>query len=78
MSEEHDLLQLIEILTTAIEIHGNEEEFFRRSSTASTNGAAKSLLLGIADDLGRYRESLEERRRELRDRLDRLEAARHP
>lgn len=75
MPDQKDLLALIEILTTAIEIHGNEEDFFRRSSSATTNGAAKTLLLEIADEVGRDRKALEEKRRELSDELYRLHAA---
>ncbi len=76
MPEEKDLLELIEIITTAIEIHGREEDFFRRSSEASANREAKALLLEIADDIGQYREKLEKRRQKLRDNIDALETAR--
>ena len=74
MSIERDLLDMIEIITTAIEIHGSEEDFFRRSSNATQNEAAKALLLQIADEVGRYRLTLEARRRSLRTELDVLDA----
>jgi hypothetical protein len=73
MSKEKDLLDMFEIITTAIEIHGNEEEFFRRSSNASTNEAAKALFLEMADDIGQYREKLETRRQKIRDELRNLQ-----
>ncbi len=76
MSTERDILDMIEIISTAIEIHGSEEEFFRRSSQATRNEAARALLVQIADEVGRYRESLESRRRTLRLELDTLEASR--
>ena len=65
MSEYKDLQDMVEIITTSIEIHGREEDFFRRSATASTNPIAKSLFLEIADDLAKYREQMESRRRKL-------------
>ena len=73
MSREKDLLDMLEIFTTAIEIHGREEDFFRRSSKASTHSAAKSLLLHIADDIGHYRRELEKHREEVKSELDSLE-----
>jgi hypothetical protein len=75
MSRQKDLLDMIEIITTAIEIHGNEEEFFRRSSKATTNEPAKALMLEIASDIGNYRQRLEKRRQLLKDELAGLEAA---
>ncbi len=76
MSTERDLLDMIEIVTTAIEIHGSEEDFFRRSSNATQNEAARALLRRIADEVGQYRLTLEARRRSLRTELDTLEADR--
>lgn len=75
MSRQKDLLDMIEIITTAIEIHGNEEEFFRRSSRATTNEPVKALMLEIASDIGNYRQRLEKRRQLLKDELGNLEAA---
>ncbi len=66
---ESDLINLIEIITAAIEIHGSEEDFFLRSSRSSTNEAAKLLFNEIAEDMGEYRHKLEEKRRALRDEL---------
>jgi hypothetical protein len=73
MATEKELLDLTEIISTAIEIHGSEEEFFRRSARASTNEVAKALLLEIADDVGGYREKLEARRRSLAEQLASLQ-----
>lgn len=75
MLTEKNLSDMIEIVTTAIEIHAREEDFFRRSSTASRNEAAKALLSEIAEDLCRYREKLETRRRELQDQLTAMRAS---
>jgi len=75
MSRQKDLLDMIEIITTAIEIHGNEEEFFRRSSRATTNEPVKALMLEIANDIASYLQKLEKRRQLLRDELNLLEAA---
>jgi len=65
MSEYKDLQEMLEIIITAIEIHGCEEEFFRRSARASTSEVAKSLFTEIADDLAKHRESLEARKQKL-------------
>ncbi len=75
MASEKDLLNMIEVITTAIEIHGSEENFFRRSSNASSNEAAKALMLEIANDIGFYREKLESRRHTLNDELTALLAS---
>ena len=75
MSRQKDLLDMIEIITTAIEIHGNEEDFFRRSSKATTNEPARALMLEIANDIASYRQKQEKRRQLLRDELNALDAA---
>ena len=74
MLTEKNLLDMIEVITTAIEIHAREEDFFRSSSQATSDEAAKALLLEIAQDLCDYREKLEGRRNKLRGQLDDLEA----
>lgn len=76
MSESKDLVNMVEILSTTIEIQGREEEFYRRSARASTSEVAKILFLEIADDLARYRKSLEDRRRRLWEALEDLKKAR--
>lgn len=75
MPKHRDLLDMIEIVTTTIEIHAKEEEFFRRSAAASTSEVAKNLFSEIADDLGKYRKNLESRRQKLWDALSDLETA---
>ncbi len=77
VATEKELLDLLEIVTTAIEIHGNEEDFFRRSANASKNETAKALLLEIADDLSGYREKLEAKRNDIRDQLTSVQKTRY-
>jgi hypothetical protein len=74
MATEKDLSSMIEVITTAIEIHGSEEDFFRRSSKASSNEAAKTLMLEIANDLGSYIKKLEDKRHSLNNELNSLQA----
>lgn len=69
-----DLLAMIEIITTTIEINTREEQFYRRSADASTREVARALFLEIADDLLKYREKLEGRRNKLMDALNDLRA----
>lgn len=75
MPTEKNLLDMMEIVSIAIEIHGKEADFFLRSSNASPNEATKAILLEIADDVGHYREKLEARRQKLRDELISIQAA---
>lgn len=72
MSAYKDLLDMIEVITTTIEIHGREEEFFRRSARASSSEAAKALFSEIADDVSRYRLSLEIRRQKMWETISSL------
>ena len=65
MPEHREIEDMIEILTIAIVRQETEEQFFRRSAHASTSEVAKALFLEIADDLKRYSESLETRRKKL-------------
>ncbi|MDD4859032.1 MAG: hypothetical protein PHR56_02350 [Dehalococcoidales bacterium] len=69
-----DLLAMIEIITTTIEINTREEDFYRRSAKASTREVARVLFLEIADDIRVYREKLENRRRKLMDALSDLQS----
>jgi hypothetical protein len=75
MAEDEDLVDMIEILATAIAIHEKEEEFFRRSANASTRAAAKELFAQIAEDLGKYRNQLEARKGDIESTLRRLQLA---
>ena len=76
MSENKDLYKdlndMIEIISTTIEINTREEEFYRRSAAASTGEVAKALFLEIADDVAEYRKSLEDRREKLQEALNDL------
>jgi YHS domain-containing protein/histone H3/H4 len=65
MPEHREIEDMIEILTIAIIRQETEEQFFRRSAHASTSEVAKALFLEIADDLKRYCENLEMRKRKL-------------
>jgi YHS domain-containing protein len=67
---------MIEILSLAIARQETEEEFFRRSSEASTNEVAKALFTEIAEDLAAYRQGLEKRKKKLMDAKEDL--GRHP
>lgn len=70
-----DLLDMIEIINTTIEIDAREEEFYRRSAAASTREVAKALFLEIADDVKGYLNKLRARRQRLWDALHDLETA---
>ncbi len=47
-----DMLDMIEIITTSIEINSREEHFYRRSAEATSSEVAKGLFSEIADELG--------------------------
>jgi YHS domain-containing protein len=71
MAEQHqDLIDMIEVLSTSIDIQTREENFYRRSAGASSSDVARSLFLEIADDSTRYRKSLEDRREKLQEALN--------
>lgn len=72
MSRYRDLEAMIEILGLAIARQEAEEEFFRRSATASTSDVARALFAEIADDLKGYVGSLERRRERLEEALETL------
>lgn len=76
MAEFRDIDDMIEILSLAIARQETEEEFFRRSSQASTNEVAKGLFAEIADDFAAYRQGLEARKQKLLD--VRQDLGRHP
>lgn len=67
MYQSDDLVILIEILNTGIEINMKEEEFFRRSARVTGKPVAKMLFLEMAQDLAQYRASLENRKHKLLD-----------
>ena len=70
-----ELMDMIEILNTTVEINARDEQFYRRSAVASTNEVAKALFLEIANDVEQYLNKMRERRQRLRDALRDLEAA---
>ena len=73
--ENKDIGEMIEVLSIAI-VRGEAEcEFFRRSAKASTSSVAKALFSEIAEELGKYRQSLAERRQKLLDALGDLKKA---
>lgn len=72
MTRYSDLEKMIEILGLAIARQEAEEDFFRRSSAASTSGVARSLFAEIADDMKGYVERLDRRRSRLEEALKSL------
>ena len=74
MARYRDLEDMIGIITLAIVRQETEEEFFRRSARSSTSEIAKEVFSEIAEDLARYRESLEARRQRLLNALNDLKA----
>lgn len=71
-----DLMDMIEIINTTIEINAHEEQFYRRSAASSTREVAKTLFLEIADDVEQSLNKLRARRQKLWDALHDLEAER--
>ncbi len=69
MSEHQEFLNMIEIVSYALEIQGRTEESFRRSAKNATNEVARSLFSEIAEDFGKNREKLQVRKRKLLDAL---------
>ncbi len=67
-----DLEEMSEILTTAIEIHGRERDFFARSARNATGHVAKSLFKELADDLGKDLDILVARKRRVDTALEDL------
>jgi hypothetical protein len=72
MPEYKDLETMLEIVTLAVVRQETEENFFRRSAASSTDEVARRLFTEIADDMGNYRKSLEERRDKLETALQEL------
>ena len=62
MIEKKELDAMVEVLTLAIARQEAEEHIFRRSAEKSTSETAKNLFEEIAEDLRRYRETLEGRK----------------
>ena len=71
-----ELMDMLEIINTTIEINTKEEQFYRRcSTTASTNEVSKALFLEIADEVEQYLNGMRERRQNLWHALTDLDAA---
>ena len=70
-----ELMDMLEIINTTIEINAREEEFYRRSAAATTNKVSKVLFLEIADEVEQYLDRMRARRQRLWDALRDLEAA---
>ena len=65
MIEKKEFETMIEVLTLAIARQEAEEQFFRRSAEKSTSETAQTLFGEIARDFQHYRETLEERKRDI-------------
>lgn len=76
MSEYKDLLDMIEIITTAIEVQESAGESFNRCARwLSTSEVSRSLYLEIAVDLIEYREKFQARKKKLIEALKDLREA---
>ena len=76
MSEDKDLQDMIEVLGITIVREEAEEQFYRRSSAASTREVVRGLFLEIADEVEKHRKNLEYRRKRLIGALEDLQKAR--
>lgn len=74
MSNEKVLHELIGIITNAIEMQTYEENFFLRSSVATSDNEAKALLSELANEISHCRKEFERKRRSLWDELNDLDA----
>jgi YHS domain-containing protein len=74
MSEYRDLEDMIEVLNIAIIRQETEEQFFRRSSNASTSEFSRTMFSRISEELAAYVKTLEERREKLAIALNDLKA----
>lgn len=68
-----DINDMLEILTTAIEIHGRERDFFLRSARSAYGEVARGLFSELADDLDRDLSSLVRRKQRIASALDDLQ-----
>ena len=75
MAEHKDMRDMIEVLSISIVREEAEEQFYRRSASASTSQVVKELFLEIADEVAKYRQNLEQRRDRLLGALDDLKKA---
>ena len=76
MAEQHkDIQDMIEVLSISIVREEAEEQFYRRSASASTSKVARDLFLEIADEVEKHRQNLEQRQKRFLDALDDLQKA---
>jgi rubrerythrin len=75
MAEHKDMRDMIEVLSISIVREEAEEQFYRRSASASTSQVVKELFLEIADEVAKHRQNLEQRRDRLLGALEDLKKA---
>jgi rubrerythrin len=75
MAEHKDMRDMIEVLSISIVREEAEEQFYRRSASASTSQIVKELFLEIADEVAKHRQNLEQRRDRLLGALEDLKKA---
>ena len=75
MSQYKDFINMIDIISYAMEIQGRAEDSFRRSARNATTEVARNLFSEIADDFGCNRERLQKRKQKLLEALSHLRTA---
>jgi rubrerythrin len=75
MTEHKDMQDMIEVLSLSIVREETEEQFYRRSASASTSNVVRALFLEIANEVAKHRQNLEQRRERLLDALEDLRKA---
>jgi rubrerythrin len=70
MAIHKDMQNMIEVLSISIVREETEEQFYRRSASASTSQVVKDLFLEIADEVKKHRQNLEQRREKLTGALE--------
>jgi rubrerythrin len=75
MAEDKDIRDMIEVLSISIVREDAEEQFYRRSASASSSQVVRDLFLEIAGEIEKHRRNLEERRERLLGALEDLRKA---
>lgn len=75
MTEHKDIQDMIEVLSISIVREEAEEQFYRCSASASTGQVVRDFFLEIADEVGKHRQNLEQRRERLLGALEDLQKA---
>lgn len=68
-----DLEEMYNIITTAVEIHGRERDFFLREASSSTRPIPKALFSELADDLNKDFVNLISRKEKIMSALEDLQ-----